>query len=117
MSIEKDLGRIASALEKIAAAGALLPAQPADEVPPPPAPTKTAGPPPAAVEQAEVSAPPVEMTAQDLNKILVAEVPRVGGRDPLDKILNEQFSVQSLSNLGAEHFTALIAAVKALPDA
>lgn len=139
MSIEKDFGRIASALERIAtvmegktslpvvAAAAPVPAPSATAAPTPPAPAPSAtavptppaptalGPVAAAPTPPAPAAPAAAMTMAQLNDILVAEFTRLGNnREPIDKILREQFGVVGVSALPAEKYADLVAAVRAV---
>lgn len=146
MSIEKNIERIATALERIA--GAMEHQKPvAEEVskpepapvkddkpatPPAPKQTEAAAPPPPAGKQesapstvppapttpASVSTGEPDMTPQELNNALVTEFKRLGNnREPIDKVMVEQFGVQSISNLPADKRRDLLAAVQALPGA
>jgi len=55
------------------------------------------------------------MTITQLNEILVAEFARLGNnREPIDKILREQFGVVGVSALPAEKYSELVAAVRAV---
>lgn len=112
MSIEKDFGRIASALERIATVMEgktslpVVAAAPTPPAPAAPAPVAAAPTPPA---------PAAAMTIKQLNEILVAEFARLGNnREPIDKILREQFGVVGVSALPAEKYSELVAAVRAV---
>ena len=116
MSIEKNLARIADALEQIVSkslaaveletAGAAIAVateavkQPVD-VPPPPA---TDVPPP--------PAPAVTITMEELNNSLVAELSRLGDRAKVDTVMREQFKVTSLTELDESRYGDLLQAVK-----
>lgn len=58
-------------------------------------------------------APPT-MTAEELNNALVAEFNRIGSREPIDKVLREQYEVASITDLKPEQYQGLIDAVKAI---
>lgn len=144
MSIEKDLSRIADALENIASSLSKttdLPAAPAvsqvteqpkqeqqseaPEVPKPPAtpvasPTTTGEEPAAPASSAPLAAPTAEPTAttmsmEELNNSLVAEVGRLGGREKIDEVLrSDDFAVTSLTDLPESKYQALLDEVKTL---
>jgi hypothetical protein len=52
------------------------------------------------------------MTPQQLNEVLVEEFKRLGSREPIDNVLREH-GVQSISDLDASQYDAVVAAVKA----
>lgn len=60
--------------------------------------------------------PPVKssMTVEELNEALVNEFNRIGSREPIDKVLREQYEVASITDLKEEQYQGLIDAVKAL---
>jgi hypothetical protein len=53
------------------------------------------------------------MTADELNAALVTEFKRLGKRDPIDAVLRE-FGVQSITELKADQYQAVIDKVKAV---
>jgi len=97
MTIENTLERIATALETIAKQGG-LPAAPEA---------------PAAPAAPEAPAAPAAMTPQQLNEVLVGEFKRLGGREPIDKVLHDH-GVQSISDLDPSQYQSVIDAVKAV---
>ena len=94
MTIENTLERIATALEAIANQGGVASAPEAPAAP---------------------SAPeaPAAMTPQHLNEVLVGEFKRLGGREPIDKVLHDH-GVQSISDLDPSQYQSVITAVQAL---
>jgi hypothetical protein len=52
------------------------------------------------------------MTPQQLNEVLVSEFKRLGGREPIDKVLHDH-GVQSISDLDPSQYQSVITAVKA----
>jgi len=67
---------------------------------------------------AQVTPPSVAMTPEDLNKALVAEFHRLGSREPIDAVMRAApFNAQSITDLSAEQYAPLIAAVKAVKAA
>jgi len=54
------------------------------------------------------------LTVNELNQALLAEMPRLGGRGPIDEVMKIQFNVTSISELSAEQYQALVDAVKAV---
>ena len=131
MSIEKDFGRIASALERIATVMegktslpvvAVAPA-PVPAPAPAPAPVAAAPTPPAPAAPVPVAAAPtppapspaVAMTITQLNEILVAEFKRLNNnREPIDNILRDKFGVVGVSALPVEKYSELVDAVRAV---
>ena len=103
MTIENSLERIATALEALAAKRDVN-VQPVS-VSAPSAPEAPAAP----------SAPeaPAAMTPQQLNEVLVGEFKRLGGREPIDKVLHDH-GVQSISDLDPSQYQSVITAVQAL---
>ena len=93
MTIENSLERIATALEALAAKR---------DVNAPEAPAA-----PSAPEA------PAAMTPQQLNEVLVGEFKRLGGREPIDKVLHDH-GVQSISDLDPSQYQSVITAVQAL---
>jgi hypothetical protein len=53
------------------------------------------------------------MTPQHLNEVLVGEFKRLGGREPIDKVLHDH-GVQSISDLDPSQYQSVITAVQAL---
>jgi len=53
------------------------------------------------------------MTPQQLNEVLVGEFKRLGGREPIDKVLHDH-GVQSISDLDPSQYQSVIDAVKAV---
>ena len=105
MTIENSLERIATALEALSAPEApAAPSAPED----PAAPSAPEAP-------AAPSAPeaPAAMTPQQLNEVLVGEFKRLGGREPIDKVLHDH-GVQSISDLDPSQYQSVITAVQAL---
>lgn len=95
------------------------PAAPA-EVPTPPAasPAATAPAAPTAASPSEVPTPPAAaaapaMTPEQLNAALVAEMKRLGSRDPIDNAL-KAMGVSGIQELPAERYAELLNNVKAL---
>lgn len=141
MTIEATLERIAEALETLAAGKPVTPVPTAAEVmmhraatgkglteclnelkagvepKAPPAPPVSEEPEapevPAAPPVPEVPAAPV-VSADELNKFLVAECGRLGGREKIDTVLREQFSVQGIKDLPEAKYQELMDAVKEL---
>ena len=125
MPIEKDLKRIADALETLVAQGKMVDkpdkaipktatevTTSAPVVPPAPAevvPTAVVPPAPAAP-----AAPAAALTPEALNEILVAEFKRIGDRKPIDDAM-ALLGVISVTDLPAEKQQELIAAVRAIP--
>lgn len=131
MSIESLLERIATALETLAEGKveekpvpkkkeAKVKAEAPAAVPPPvtapaavpeapaavPPPVESAPvPPPTAVPEAP-AAP--AMSATELNSKLVAEVQRLGSRDPIDAIFRDTFGIQSLKELDPSQYQNLL---------
>jgi hypothetical protein len=115
MSLEKDLSRIAVALERLAAA-AEAKGHPVIEVPtaPPSAPPTAPAAPTAPPAPTPPPAQTVELTPEEVNAILVAELGRLGGPDKIYELLNKTYGVASISNIPATQYNAVVAAVKAL---
>lgn len=137
MAIEKDLSRIAKALETLVAkldhigtAVAETPMPPKDvpsapiaeetgtqqatsPIPSSTTPTETDTPvPPAPAQDTPPPAPAVEISVDELNAKLVEEYNRLGSREPIDEVLRE-FGVQSISNLKPESYAEVLAKVAA----
>ena len=112
MTIENSLERIATALEALAAKRDVN-VQPVS-VSAPSAPEAPAAP-SAPEAPAAPSAPeaPAAMTPQQLNEVLVGEFKRLGGREPIDKVLHDH-GVQSISDLDPSQYQSVITAVQAL---
>lgn len=132
MSIEKDLGRTATALESIAESLNQLvktvqqtvnpvisiskPTLKEAEVPKattqPPTTVVNTTPPP--VEEVNTTPPPVvNMTVPELNAALVAECTRLGDRKKIDDVMAaEPFRVKVINDLDPSHYGALIEAIK-----
>lgn len=96
------------------------PAQPAApaEVPTPPAasPAATVPAAPTVASPSEVPTPPAAapaMTPEQLNAALVAEMKRLGSRDPIDNAL-KAMGVSGIQELPAERYAELLNNVKAL---
>lgn len=133
MAIEKDLGRIATALEQLvktlqqdvnpvvttapapapAAAPAAAPAQPTLVETPAPAP---AAPAPAPAPAPAAPAPAAALSPEEMNTLLVSEFKRIGDRAPIDAAMSE-LGVISVTDLPADKQQTLIAAVAAIPSA
>lgn len=122
MSIEKNLERIADALERLAAqkevaVNVLENAAPVAETPPaPPSEPQTTAPvpetPPAPPVETPVAQP--TMTPEELNNALVVEFQRLGGRDKIDAAIRE-LGATSITDLSADQYAPLLAKVQALP--
>ena len=128
MSLENELGRIATALEdlvkvmiataeaptdsvkKPAAANPAVPAPPAT---PASAPSHVPSPPAAPATTAVGAVPAANLTPEDVNEILLAEVARLGGPDAVIAVLKD-FNVTSITQLPVEQYQSLIDTVKAL---
>ena len=112
MTIENSLERIATALEALAAKRDVN-VQPVS-VSAPSAPDAPAAP-SAPDAPAAPSAPdaPAAMTPQQLNEVMVGEFKRLGGREPIDKVLHDH-GVQSISDLDPSQYQSVITAVQAL---
>lgn len=64
---------------------------------------------------ASVPTPSVVMTPEQLNEALVAEFQRLGSREPIDTVMRAApFNAQSITDLSAEQYAPLIAAVQAV---
>jgi len=116
MPIEKDLKRIADALEIIAAQMDGATAAPKTAKPKPVAQPALASVPPAPVA-APIPAAPVAavlLSPEELNATLVAEFKRIGDRKPIDDAM-AALGVVSVGDLPNEKQAELIAAVKAIP--
>jgi len=131
MSIEKNIERIANALEKLVnqnetengiapdvtapvEAPAPAPAANTPKMPAPPAPTPVAPAAPESSATPSTELPVVEtegMTPVELNEALVEEFNRLGRREPIDKAL-KKFGVSSINELDPSHYADVIAAVK-----
>ena len=99
MSIENNLKRIADALEQIAKnTEPCVSNETGSTVAPAPA----------------VAPAVVAMTPDQLNATLVEQFKRLGDRAAIDKVMTEQFNVQSIKDLPAEQYVSLIEAVKAI---
>lgn len=85
-------------------AAPVTPAPPVTETVPSAAPVSAPSTPPA---------PAATMTADELNAALVTEFKRLGKRDPIDAVLRE-FGVQSITELKADQYQAVIDKVKAV---
>jgi len=143
MTIEKNLTRIADALERIAgvlehessdnetvetvppspeipgsAVEAAAPkVQTSAPIPPPPA-TETPAAAAATAPQPPVTTAPeavtsVQLTIEQLNEALVTEFNRLGGRDGIDQVL-QQNGATSISTLQPAMYNTVLAAVQAL---
>ena len=102
MTIENSLERIATALEALAAKR---------DVNAPEAPAAPSAPEAPAAPSAPEA--PAAMTPQQLNEVLVGEFKRLGGREPIDKVLHDH-GVQSISDLDPSQYQSVITAVQAL---
>jgi hypothetical protein len=58
--------------------------------------------------------PEPTVTIEELNKTLVNEVERLGGREKIDQLLREKFEVQGLRDLDVAKYGELAKAVKEL---
>lgn len=127
MSIENLLERIATALEtlaegkveekpapkkkeaKVKAPAAVPPPVESAPAPAPEAPAPAPEAPAAAVPPpAEAPAAAPAMSATELNSKLVAEVQRLGSRDPIDAIFRDTFGIQSLKELDPSQYQNLL---------
>lgn len=80
--------------------------------PPPPQSTPAS---PSAPASAPAPANGEAMTADQLNQALLTEFNRLGkNREPIDRVLREQFNVQSISALTPDQYPAVLAAVRAV---
>jgi len=121
MTIENSLERIATALEALAAKRDVnvqpvsVSAPSAPEAPAAPSAPEAPAAPSAPEAPAAPSAPeaPAAMTPQHLNEVLVGEFKRLGGREPIDKVLHDH-GVQSISDLDPSQYQSVITAVQAL---
>ena len=130
-TLAENSTRIADALEtlvsKMSHIGAAVkaelpaPAQPAAPATTPPAPpvaeqpaaTPPAPPaPPAPVAPAQPAAP--VMTPEELNKALVVEFQRLGGREAIDAAIRD-FGATTITDLPAVQYQPLLAKVQAIP--
>lgn len=129
MSIESNVKtlaenstRIADALEnlvfKMSHIGAAVqaespaPAQPVVPAAPPVAEQPDATPP--APQAPPAPAPAPVMTPEELNKALVVEFQRLGGRDAIDAVIRE-LGATTITDLPAEQYQSLLAKVQAIP--
>lgn len=118
--IEDTLIRIAVALEKIAAglepansvvttsvqSEPLVPTPP-QQVPPAPPAQQVPQPPAQQVSAATLT------TAAELQTALAAEWTRLGqNREPIDRVMREQFAIQSINELRPDQYDALLNAVR-----
>lgn len=111
--IEKDLGRIATALESIAKSMAQDEQTPKPETVTPPAPKQKVptAPPVKPVETAP--APTVQLSAEELNEGLVKEFNRLGGRELIDGVI-KGFGADSVTTLSPDDYAEVLAKVQAL---
>ena len=126
MSIEKDLGRIADAVEKIAVlmanppqtitsgvsdVPASVPTPPA-EVTAPPAQTVTPPPPPP-TELPPVTADKPVITAEELNAVAVQVYEKTKNVDPINAVFTK-YNATSITTMMPDNFPAAMADLKAL---
>jgi len=116
MSIEKNIKRIADALETIASNLTGLPVDPprvkvgeVKHVPQAPAPAAPAPQAPAA--PAAPAAPQATMTPEELNEALVGEFRRLGNRESIDKAMAD-LGVTSVTQLTPAQYQPLLDTVR-----
>lgn len=128
MTIEKNIERIAVALEKLvdkmdhinsATSEQVTMTAPVEQVgvSVPPAPPLGILPPQPTteVESPNVPTPPIKtLTPEALNNVLIEEVKRLGGRGKIDDLLRTEYKVQSLRDIDSSQYQELATKVKAL---